>query len=147
MVNSLFVYGTLKPGFSNFPIIEHLGGDYTISKAMVDHCYLLKASFVYYPFAFLSNKEHKLYKNNKAKGYLIEFNNSIDTLLAFLDKLEGIENSESIYKRTQVTCVTVNTNRKVDNVYMYALNLPPTTPIEFLLKNQFYLVENNEWNG
>jgi gamma-glutamylcyclotransferase (GGCT)/AIG2-like uncharacterized protein YtfP len=125
----VFVYGTLKKGYSNEMFLR---GAKFLGKATTVNKWLMVGKGASYPFVL--GRHEKKGKQIKGEIYSVDRNTLIN-----LDMLEGVP---TLYKRAKITCSYVSNNRSMidSNVIMYVkstCNLNNYKDEEFL----------SEWKG
>lgn len=129
----VFVYGTLKKGFSNHPALG--ASSKMIAKARVEGFAMYKSDTSQYPVAIIS-MEH----DNKIFGEVYEVDNGT---LNLLDDIEGVD--RQIFRRITVPVTEEKTGKEYE-AYMYIV-INPTTFAEILLpaKETTIITGISEW--
>jgi gamma-glutamylcyclotransferase (GGCT)/AIG2-like uncharacterized protein YtfP len=82
-MNKVFVYGTLKPGFPNYPLLEQYSADCQEAEAVGVMFY--SKYHKYYPYVLFGGTG-----GDRVKGFVFTFKDEdVDKVVTRLDRLEG----------------------------------------------------------
>ncbi|MBE1302050.1 MAG: gamma-glutamylcyclotransferase [Alteromonadaceae bacterium] len=111
-MNNLFVYGTLRPGHSNFNVISDISG--TWYKASLQAFYFENGQGEYQPYPGVLLAENAFYHSASRSKVITNINGYLlvaDELSRYLGRLDAFEGDGYQRVIAHITCPEANENR------------------------------------